>query len=372
MSTNETDSEKSAARKAGTKKLLIIIGLIVAVLGTGWYVYERYIDVENLNEVKFYSGNGRIEATEINIAAKLAGRIEKLMVNEGDFVTVGQTLAQMQTNVLEAQLAQAKAKYNQAITTEASAKAMIEVRIAEHEASKADVLQRQSNLDGAKKRFDRLAVLVKSSATSEQQYEDAETLLRSAEAQLASNQASVKQAAAAIESAKAETNGATAGILAAQADIDRIQADIDDSKLLSPREGRIQYRIAEEGEVLSAGGRVLNLADLTDVYMTFFLPEEIAGRVKIGADVRLMLDALPDIPIPAKVSFVASVAQFTPKTVETQKERQKLMFRVKARIDPLLLKKYVEYVKTGIPGVAWVKLDPDAAWPSNLELRSRP
>ncbi len=364
--------EKKAIHKAKTKKLLIIIGLIVAVMGTGWYVYERYINVENLDEIKFYSGNGRLEATEINIAAKLAGRIEKLMVNEGDFVTVGQTLAVMQTNVLEAQLEQAKAKYNQAITTEASAKAMIEVRIAEHEASKADVLQRQSNLDGAKKRFDRLAVLVKSSATSEQQYEDAETLLRSAEAQLASNQASVKQAAAAIESAKAEANGASAGILAAKADIDRIQADIDDSKLLSPREGRIQYRIAEEGEVLSAGGRVLNLADLTDVYMTFFLPEEIAGRVKIGADVRLMLDALPGIPIPAKVSFVASVAQFTPKTVETQKERQKLMFRVKARVDPLLLKKYVEYVKTGIPGVAWVKLDPDAAWPSNLELKNRP
>lgn len=353
--------------KAKIKKIITVIIMIVVLLGIGWYVYDNYINSEDLNDVKFYSGNGRIEATEINIAAKLAGRIEEVVVDEGDFVTKGQVLAMMQTNVLEAELAQAKAKLNQAITTEASAKAMIEVRIAEKEALKADVLQRQVNVDGAKKRYDRLAVLVKASATSEQQYEDAETLLHASEAQLASAQASVKQAEAAVDSARAEANGASAGIKAAEADIQRIQADINDSKLVSPRQGRIQYRIAEPGEVLSAGGRVLNLVDLTDVYMTFFLPEEIAGKVKIGAEVRLVLDALPDIPIPAQVSFVASVAQFTPKTVETQKERQKLMFRVKARIDPKLLKAYVEYVKTGIPGVAWVKIAPDAKWPKELE-----
>ena len=141
---------------------------------------------------------------------------------------------------------------------------------------------------------------------------------------------------------------------------------------MAPREGRIQYRIAQPGEVLSSGGRVLNLVDLTDVYMTFFLPEEVAGKVPIGAEVRLVLDAVPDIPIPAEVSYVASVAQFTPKTVETQVERQKLMFRVKARIDPALLKKYVEMVKTGIPGVAWVKRDSEAKWPAFLELKRLP
>ena len=158
---------------------------------------------------------------------------------------------------------------------------------------------------------------------------------------------------------------------AADADIARIQAAIDDSLLTAPREGRIQYRIAPPGGVLSAGGRVLNLVDLTDVYMTFFLPEEVAGKVSLGADVRLVFDAIPDIPIPAEVSYVASVAQFSPKTVETQSERQKLMFRVKARIDPALLRKYIKLVKTGIPGVTWVKLDPAAEWPEALQLKKR-
>ena len=151
------------------------------------------------------------------------------------------------------------------------------------------------------------------------------------------------------------------------AEIARIQADLDDSKLIAPMDGRVQYRIAEAGEVLSSGGRVLNLVDLTDVYMTFFLPEGIAGKVAIGADARILLDALPDVAIPAKISFVASTAQFTPKTVETQIERQKLMFRIKAKIAPELLKKYIEYVKTGLPGVAYVKINPEAKWPDFLK-----
>jgi HlyD family secretion protein len=124
--------------------------------------------------------------------------------------------------------------------------------------------------------------------------------------------------------------------------------------------------VAQPGEVLSAGGRVLNLVDLSDVYMTFFLPTAQAGRIAIGSDVRLVLDAAPQYVIPAKVSFIADVAQFTPKTVETEEERQKLMFRVKARISPELLKKHVQQVKTGLPGMAYVRTDLSAEWPARL------
>lgn len=109
--------------------------------------------------------------------------------------------------------------------------------------------------------------------------------------------------------------------------------------------------------------------DLSDVYMTFFLPETVAGRVALGSDVRIVLDAAPQYTIPAKVSFVASTAQFTPKTVETASERQKLMFRIKAQIDPQLLQKHLRQVKTGLPGVAWVKLDAETPWPENLQTR---
>ena len=149
----------------------------------------------------------------------------------------------------------------------------------------------------------------------------------------------------------------------------RLQADIDDSQLKAPRAGRVQYRVTQPGEVLGAGGKVLNLVDLTDVYMTFFLPERQAGRVALGSEVRLVIDAAPQYVIPAKVSYVASVAQFTPKTVETASEREKLMFRVKARIDPELLSKHLQQVKTGVPGMAYLRLDPEAEWPAHLAIK---
>ena len=146
--------------------------------------------------------------------------------------------------------------------------------------------------------------------------------------------------------------GAQSAVEAAQATVARIDADLADSE--RARAGRVQYRVAQPGEVLGAGGKVLNMVDLADVYMTFFLPEQAAGRVALGQDVRIILDAAPQYVIPAAVSFVASTAQFTPKTVETASERQKLMFRVKAQISPELLHKHLQQVKTGLPGVAWI------------------
>ncbi len=349
------------------KKVAIILAVAVAI-GVGYYYYGKYQEAGKYNGT-FASGNGRLEATEINVAAKLAGRIEDVKVDEGDFVKQNQILAVMQTNVLKAQLAQAKAKHHQAITAVQSAKAIIGVRNSELEAAKAVVLQKQSDRDGAKKRYDRSKALSEVNVTSKQQFDDDETSLLSAEAEVVAAEANVKQAEAAIETAKADAVGAEAAVEAAAADIESVEADIDDSTLVAPREGRIQYRIAQPGEVMSAGGRVLNLVDLTDVYMTFFLPEEAAGKVAIGAEVRIVLDALPNVPIPAEISYVASVAQFTPKTVETQSERQKLMFRVKARIAPELLRKHQNLVKTGIPGVAWVKIDPKATWPEELTFK---
>ena len=322
-------------------KKIITILVIIAVAGIAVYFVKARREAAVYNNPGFAYGNGRLEATEINIASKLSGKIENILVNEGDFVKKGQHLAQMQTNVLAAELAQAKA--------------MIKVKEGELAAAKAGALQAQSEYRNAKLRYDRVKELWKKNATSKQTYENDQMLFESAEAGLAAAKAKIQQAEAAI--------------VAAKADADRIQADIDDSRLEAPCDGRIQYRIAEPGEVLSAGGKVLNQVDLSDVYMTFFLPEGTAGKVKIGADVRIVLDALPDIPIPAKISYVASTAQFTPKTVETKVERQKLMFRVKARIAPELLKKYIEYVKTGLPGVAWVQINPEKPWPAHLQLK---
>ncbi len=315
--------------------------LLVAVLGAGYYVYRLYEESQLDHNPALTHGNGRLEATEVSIATKLGGRIEEISVNEGDCVVKGQLLARTQTNILAAVLATSKAKLNQAKAAKLS--------------KDATVNQKQSIFDGAEKTYKRQSELWKSKATSQQNFENAETEYNSAQA--------------ALLLAKADLAGAIANIEAAEAEIAVVQANIDDSNLVAPIDGRIQYRVAEPGEVLAPGGRVLNLVDLSDVYMNFFLPEQQAGQIKIGAEVRIVLDAMPDFPIPARVSFVSDVAQFTPKTVETKVERQKLMFRVKAKIDPALLKKYPDLIKTGVPGVAWIKVDPNAQWPKKLELK---
>ena len=229
--------------------------------------------------------------------------------------------------------------------------------------------QRQAELNSAAKRYGRSSTLSQRGAVSAQQLDDDLAAAESARAVLESAKAQVSAARAAIEASRTSIIQAQTRVEAAQATERRIIADIDDSELKAPRDGRIQYRVAEPGEVLAAGGRVLNMVDLSDVYMTFFLPTEQAGLLALGSEARIILDAAPNLAIPANISFVASVAQFTPKTVETSDERLKLMFRVKARIPPELLEQHLEYVKTGLPGMAWVRLDNQQAWPEALTVR---
>src|SRR5262249_20588271 len=150
-----------------------------------------------------------------------------------------------------------------------------------------------------------------------------------------------------------------------QAEVVRLESLIADTVLKAPVSGRVQYRLAEPGEVLAAGSPVLTLLDLTDVYMTVFLPASAARPLALRGEARLTLDPAPQSVVPATVSFVAGEAQFTPKSVETAEERDKLMFRVKLSIAPALLKQYVKQVKTGVRGVAYVRVRQDAAWPDN-------
>lgn len=272
----------------------------------------------------------------------------------------------MDTDQLESQYRQAKAQLRRAEIGIDTAQSLVTQRQAEHAAAEATVAQREAQLDAAQRRLARSRQLSESRTVSQQVLDDDRATAQGAEAAVGAAKAQLAATDAAIGAAKAQVVDAQASVEAAKAAIAAIEADLRDATLTAPKPGRVQYRVAQPGEVLSAGGRVLNLVDLSDVSMTFFLPTAQAGRVAIGADARIVLDAAPQYVIPAKVSFVADVAQFTPKTVESEEERQKLMFRVKAKIPQILLQKYIQQVKTGLPGVAYVKLAPDAGWPKNL------
>lgn len=349
-----------------SRRLPIAIALVVAVA-----IYLAWAKLSGGGLPSgIASGNGRIEAVEIDIATKTPGRIKEILVNEGDFVEAGQVLARMDTEQLEAQRRQAEAQRKRAKIGVDTARSLVTQREAERTAAAAVVAQRKAQLDAAQRKLARSEELAKRETVSQQVLDDDRAAEQGARAAVAAAEAQLAASEAAISSAKALVVDAEAAVDAAQAAIESITTDINDSTLRSPRPGRVQYRVAQPGEVLSAGGRVLNLVDLADVHMTFFLPTAQAGQLAIGSEARIILDAAPQYAIPAKISFVADVAQFTPKTVETEEERQKLMFRVKAQIAPDLLKKYIQHVKTGLPGVTYVRLSPNAEWPANLQKKA--
>jgi HlyD family secretion protein len=358
---------KSKAHFNIRKWLPFIVVGVIALGVIAYFAWEFYKPSKKL-PAGFVSSNGRIEATEIDIATKIPGRIAKERYDEGDYVTAGDIVADMDVATLEAQRREAVAKLEMANSAVDTAKSMLAQRESEKVAAEALVAQRNAELELAIKNLGRAQQLVSKGAMSKEDYDTRVSAHFSAEAAIASAKANVTAADASISTAKTLVLGAEANVNSAKATIERIDADLNDCKLKAPRDGRVQYRVTQSGEVLNAGGKVMNMIDINDVYMTFFLPTDWAGRVQVGAEVHIVLDAAPQFIIPAKVTFVADVAQFTPKTVETAEERQKLTFRIKAHIDRELLKKYVKDVKTGLPGVAYVQVDPNAPWPAHLQV----
>jgi len=349
-------------------KIVFWVVLVVALCGAFW-LYNYFANRKPYDTTKFVMGNGRIEATEVTISAKLAGRVDKIYVEEGQLVSKGQKLIEMQTDELRADFAKAKAALAEAEASVKEAEVMISVKEAEKESAKGIVAEKKSLLRGAENKVSRLKSAQKG-AVPVTDIEDAEANLQMYQAQKMSAEASAKCAEVEVESARRRLDVVKAVVEAKKAEIARIEVDINDSTLVAKHDGRIQYRIAQLGETVGAGAGILNLVDLTDVYMTLFIPEKLIGSIAQGAECRIVLDCGKEWPIPATISYVSSIAQFTPKTVETEVEREKLMFRVRARIPADLLKQNIEYARTGLPGVAYVRLDPKAEWPDFLKVRA--
>jgi HlyD family secretion protein len=285
--------------------------------------------------------NGRIEATQVDVSAKYPGRLATLTVDEGDEVTAGQAVATISSPETEAQLRGAQAQVLRAKQALAEAVALI--------------AQRNADLTFARTDYDRGKQLVEHGNIPQQVVDQRRNKFDAAEALYVA--------------ANAQRDQAEAAIKAAEADVERLQSILVDLVLVSPRSGRVQYRLARAGEVVAAGQRVLTILDLNDVYMTIYLPADDAGKLILGDEARVIADPIPQYVIPATISFVATDAQFTPKSVETAEERQKLMFRVKLQGDPKVLDKYHRFVKTGVRGLGFVRTDPKIAWPEELVVK---
>jgi len=233
-------------------------------------------------------------------------------------------------------------------------KAQAEVEVAKHalEEAGANLKAQGATVTLAQQELDRTGKLLAQGFATHELLDQRRQAFDSANASFSAARQRVAQAERSID--------------AATHDVELYKVNIADNSLIAPRDGRIQYRIANVGEVVPAGGRVFVMLDIGYVYMDVYLPTRDVGKLRIGSDARITLDAYPGLAVPAKVAFIATQAQFTPKTVETRDERDKLMFRVRLKIDPALLKAHEEAVRSGLPGMGYVRTDPNAAWPEKL------
>ncbi|HLM79209.1 MAG TPA: HlyD family efflux transporter periplasmic adaptor subunit [Terriglobales bacterium] len=324
-----------------SRRVILIIVAVVVVGGgaVAWFV------LHNPGLPPGFAGaNGRLEAKQVDIATKYQGRIKDVLADEGDTVDAGQIVAKMDTEPLEAQLRSDEAKIKEAQDNRRTAL--------------AEVAAKQAEFNYSEKQYRRSKELVARGAVSEQEADV--------------DQAHMEMTRAALLGSQAQAVRTQSAIDAATADAERVKAEIEDSVLKAPIRGRVQNRLAEPGEVLPAGGKVLALVDLSDVYMYLFLPEPVAGKVALGSEARIVLDAAPEYPIKAVISFVSPKAQFTPKTVETAEERHNLTFRVKLQLDKNRLRQFEPFVKVGIPGMGYVRLDSGTDWPPMLQAKPVP
>lgn len=322
-------------------KQRLAILFILAILAVAGFAFVSLNTGQDPASEGFARSNGRIEADQVEISPTLAGRVAQILAREGTMVTTGDVLVEMDTDELAAALDRAEAEFALARQTKAEAEAV--------------VIQRQSERRRAEQELNRAKALLAGDNISVTVFEDRETEFQVADAILGAASARV----ATVDSQ----------IAAAEAEVRRLISKIEDSVLVAPADGRVLYRLAEPGEVVGAGAPILTLLSLENVYMEVFLPAQQAGLLAIGAEARIILDVLPDYSIPAHVSFVSPEAQFTPKQVETLSEREQLVFRVRVRIPSDLITGRIQHVKTGVRGVAVIRLDPDRPWPEELNQR---
>ena len=281
-----------------------------------------------------------LQLTRLDVATLYPGRVEEILVQEGDEVKINQPLARLSSTISQTQVSSALAQKKRAEETVSRALAEIDARQQQAKVAKLE-------LDNAfKLRRDNLI-----SST-----------------ELERRQSAYNASLAAVNTTQAAKAEAEAAVTQAQAQLEKAQSQYEDMIIKAPKDGRLEYQIAEVGNVLGAGGKVVSVLDPTDTYINVFLTAHQMNQIKLGDDARIVIDGINAV-FPAKITFVANNAQFTPKSVETTEERAKLMFKVKLQIPVDIALKYKGLLKGGMTAIGYVKYDPQAQWVEQLDVK---
>lgn len=370
------------------KKRLPILLLLIAAGAAGYWWWRAQHPADG-NHI-FVSGN--LELTQVDISFKMAGRMIARKFDEGDWVKQGELVATLDPMIYrsqksrdEASVAGAESSYKQLETAVAYQKATLESDIAAREADlnqatanleqllngsrQQDIQQAAAGVNDSKAQvalaqsdWERAQRLFKNEDISRQQFDQYKTKLDSAQAMLrqaeekysevkegprvediAAARAKVASAKAAVATAEANRlelrrkEEALAGgldeIRRSQAQVQISQTQLADTEVYSPISGVVLVKSAEPGEVLAAGTTVVTIGDLEHPWLRAYINETDLGRIKLGQKVRLTTDSFPGKAYWGKISFISSEAEFTPKQIQTQEERVKLVYRIKVDVD---------------------------------------
>jgi len=302
-------------------RIIILVVLVSAViLGVRWFLQAE----GNLSasELRVY---GNIDIRKADLAFSEQERIAQVLVEEGDRVTAGQVLARLKSNRLEAQIREIQAQI--AAQQEVVKRLEAGTRPQEIEQVRAEVAAAKATVRNSMLNFERISKTSGAGATSQQALDNARALLDVDQAQLKVKEKALNLA---LEGPRKEDIAAAKNTLEAlKASLSLLKIRLADMTLISPAPGIIQNRILEPGEMASPTRPVVTLALTDPKWVRAYVPEPDLGRINLGMKAKILSDSFPDQSFEGWIGFISPVAEFTPKTVETEDLRTKLVYEVR-------------------------------------------
>lgn len=335
------------------KKRVIIAVFLVLLTGVGLFVYFGRQKAQK-GEL-YYSGT--IEATQANLAFQASGRVQSVSVREGQAVVRDQVLAELDGAELESRLEQARANLDKSVGYRQQLETMLNLygRTLPAEVARADAGAAAARLalEDARKNDLRYEQLFQKSVISAKerdlvklQHDTAVTRLAEAEAGLNAARSNLQK----IDAARQDVAVSLSQIQAARAALEQADIQRQYARLKAPFGGIITSRNVEPGEVVTPGREVLTLSDLSRVDLKIFVDETSIGKVKPGQHVEIRTDTFPDKVYRGQVAYISPEGEFTPKIIQTKKERVKLVYLVKVSIPNPDFE-----LKSGMPADAWLR-----------------
>lgn len=311
------------------KKLIAVVLVVIAVVIIGFWAWKYNNKNQKDNVLTLY---GNVDIRQVSLAFEQSGRIEKLLVQEGDKVKAGQVLAALNTNALHIQAKQAQAQLK--AQQEAIVKQDVGARPEEITQAKAQLASAQAELDKTNKNLQRLQILVSSTdgrAISQQELDYAKSNKDSAEAAARERQANLELI---IKGARQEDREATkAQYEVTKANLDLINYNLTQSELKSPVNAVVRARLQEVGDMTTAQKAVYTLALTDPKWIRVYVNEQDLSSIKMGGTAQVIRDSDPNQPINGKIGYISSVAEFTPKTVQTEEIRTTLVYEVRVYVN---------------------------------------